>query len=136
MEPESLFIYCIYSFIWGGRGSVVGIPTRYGIEVPGIEFRWRRYLPTCQTSPETHPASCKMGTGSFPEARLSGLGVNHPSPSSAEITNGLGIYLPLPSVPVTVYHEAAFTFTTYLFLYVPALFVYLFIHLCVNLFVY
>ena len=28
-----------------GRYSVVGIATRYGLDVPGIEFRWRRDIP-------------------------------------------------------------------------------------------
>jgi len=32
----------------------------------GIESRWRRDFPPVQTGPEAYPASCKMGTGSFP----------------------------------------------------------------------
>ena len=32
----------------------------------GIESRWGRDFPPVQTGPKTHPASCKMGTGSFP----------------------------------------------------------------------
>jgi len=31
----------------------------------GIESRWGRDFPPVQTGPGTHPASCKMGTGSF-----------------------------------------------------------------------
>jgi len=32
----------------------------------GIESRWGWDFPPVQTSPGAHPASCKMGTGSFP----------------------------------------------------------------------
>jgi len=32
----------------------------------GIEFWWERDFPPVQTGPGAHPASCKMGTGSFP----------------------------------------------------------------------
>ena len=32
----------------------------------GIESRWGRDFQPVQTGPGTHPASCKMGTGSFP----------------------------------------------------------------------
>ena len=40
----------------------------------GIESRWGRDFPPIQTSPVAHPASCKMGTGSFPRIKL-GRGV-------------------------------------------------------------
>jgi len=49
-----------------GPGSSVGIATGYGLNGPGIEFRWRRDFLPVQTGPGTHPASCIMGTGSFP----------------------------------------------------------------------
>ena len=49
-----------------GPGSVVGIATGYGLDGPGIESRWgARFSAPVQTGPETHPASCTMGTGSF-----------------------------------------------------------------------
>jgi len=48
-------------------GSVVGIMTAYGLDGPGIESRWgARFSAPVQTGPEAHPASCTMGTGSFP----------------------------------------------------------------------
>jgi hypothetical protein len=50
-----------------GPGSVVGIATDYGLDGPGIESRWgREIFCTCQTGHGAHPASCTMGTGSFP----------------------------------------------------------------------
>ena len=58
-----------------GPGSVVGIATAYGLDGPGIEFRWgARFSALLQTGPETHPASCTMGSGSFPGVRC-GRGV-------------------------------------------------------------
>jgi hypothetical protein len=48
----------------GGPGSSVCIATDYGRS--GIESRWGRDFPPFQTGPGAHPASCKMGTGSFP----------------------------------------------------------------------
>ena len=47
-------------------GSSVGIATDYGLDEPGIESWWGRDFPPVQTGPGAHPASCTMGTGSFP----------------------------------------------------------------------
>ena len=56
-----------------GRGSAVGIATRYGVEVPGIESRWGRDFP--------HPSRPALGSaqllielvqGLFPEGELAG----------------------------------------------------------------
>ena len=56
--------YVVFVFICGS-GSSVGIATlRAGRS--GIEFRWGRDFPPFQTGPRSHPASCKMGTGSIP----------------------------------------------------------------------
>ena len=35
----------------------------------GIESRWGRDFPPVQTGPGVYPASCKIGTGSFPGVR-------------------------------------------------------------------
>jgi hypothetical protein len=63
-------------YIYGpGPGSSVGIATGYGLDGPGIESRWgSRFSAPVQTNPGAHPASCTMGTGSFPEVE-SGRGV-------------------------------------------------------------
>ena len=47
-----------------GPGSIVGIATGYGLDGPGTESRWgaRFSAPV----PGAHPASCTMGSGSFP----------------------------------------------------------------------
>ena len=48
-------------------GSVVSIETDYGLDGRGIETRWGgRFSAPVQTCPGAHPASCIMGTGSFP----------------------------------------------------------------------
>jgi hypothetical protein len=53
------------SFLYG-PGSSAGIATDYGLHGPGIEARWGRDFPPVQTGPGNHPASCAIGTASFP----------------------------------------------------------------------
>jgi len=59
-------------FCW--PGSSVGITTELRTGRSGIESRWGRNFPPVQTDPGAHPASCKMGTGSFPGVKC-GRGV-------------------------------------------------------------
>ena len=79
----------------GGRDSLVGIATRYGLDGPGIESRWgARFSAPVQTGPMGHPASCTMGTGSFPGVKRPGRGVDPPAPIfSAEVLNWVELYL-------------------------------------------
>jgi hypothetical protein len=74
-----------------GRDSSVRIATRYGLDGPGIESRWRG-----ETGPGAHPASYTMGTGSFPWVKRPGRGVDHPPPSSAEVEVRVQLYICLP----------------------------------------
>ena len=61
-----------------GRDGSVGIATGYGLDSPGIEFRWgARFSAPVRTVPGAHPASYTMGTGSFPVVRRPGSGVDH-----------------------------------------------------------
>jgi hypothetical protein len=46
-----------------------------------------RFFAHVQTGPGAHPASCTMGTGSFPGVKRSGRGADHPSPPSAQVEN-------------------------------------------------
>ena len=59
-----------------GPGSVVGKATGYGLDGPGIESRGvgARFPAPVQTGPGANPASCTIGTGSFPGVK-SGRGV-------------------------------------------------------------
>ena len=41
-----------------------------------------------QTGPGAPPASCTVGTGSFPGVKRPGRGADHPPPSSAEVMKG------------------------------------------------
>jgi hypothetical protein len=94
-----------------GPGSSVGIATGYGLDGPGIEF-----FAHVQTGPEAHPASCTMGTGSFPGVKRSGRGADHPPPSSTEVkkeysytsTHPLGKFRPVngTTLPFTIMKQA------------------------------
>jgi hypothetical protein len=69
-----------------GRDSSVGIATGYGLDGPGMESRWgARFFAHVQIGPGAHPASCTMGTGSFPGLKQPGRGSDHPTLSSAEV---------------------------------------------------
>jgi len=63
---DTLFIFSTYCFRVG-RVALVGIATDYGLDGPRIESRWgARFSAPVQTGPGAHPASCTMGTWSFP----------------------------------------------------------------------
>ena len=47
------------------KKSSVGIATDYGLDGPGPNSGGDEIFPPVQTGPGVHPASCKMGTGSF-----------------------------------------------------------------------
>jgi hypothetical protein len=80
-----------------GLVSSVGIATDYRLDSPGIESQCGRDFLPIQTGPGAHPASCTMGTRSFPGVK-SGRGMKlttHPLlvPRSWKST---AIPLPLP----------------------------------------
>ena len=89
------FIGCVC-----GRDSSVGIATRYGLDGPGIESRWvARFSAPVQTDPGAHPASYRMGTGSFPGVKRPVRGVDQTPPSNAEAEERVELYLYSPSGP-------------------------------------
>jgi hypothetical protein len=53
-----------------------------------------RFSAPVQTGPEAHPASYTMDTGSFPEVKRPGSGVDHPPPSSVEVKKRVELYSP------------------------------------------
>ena len=75
-----------------GRGSGFGVATRYGLDGPGIEPGGARFSAPIQTGPGAHPASCTVGTGSFPGVKRPGCGVDHPPPSIAEVKERVELY--------------------------------------------
>jgi hypothetical protein len=77
-----------------GPGSSVSIATDYGLDGPGIEFQWgARFFAHVQTGPVAHPASCTMGTGSFPGVKWMGCDADHPPPPSAKLRMSRAISL-------------------------------------------
>jgi len=65
-------------------GSSVGIATELRAGRSGIEFQWRRDYSPLQTGPGAHPASCKMGIGSFPGGKVRpGRAADHSPPAIA-----------------------------------------------------
>jgi hypothetical protein len=57
----------IKRFRYWARKIVVGIVTRCGLDVPGIESRWRaRFSAPVRIGPGAHPTFCVMGAGSLP----------------------------------------------------------------------
>ena len=64
-------IICVQLHSISGPGSVVGIATGYGLDGPRIEARFSAPV---QATPGAYPASCTMGTGSFPGVK-SGWGM-------------------------------------------------------------
>jgi hypothetical protein len=62
-----------------GRYSSVGIASRYWLDGPGdrnpVEVRFSAPV---HTGPGANPASCTVGTGSFPGVKRPERGVDHP----------------------------------------------------------
>jgi len=85
-------------------GSSVGIATGYGLDGLGIEFRWgARFSAPVQTDPGAHPASCTMGTGSFPGVK-GGRGVTlTPHPFQCHGQERVELYLYFPHGPYGLY---------------------------------
>ena len=54
-----------------------------------------RFSASLQTGPGAYPASCTMGTGSFPGVKRPGRGADHPPPGQERV----GLYLYTPSGP-------------------------------------
>ena len=74
--------------------------TFYPYSVPGDRIPvGARFSALVQTGPGAYPAPYTMGTGSFPGVKRSGSGVDHPPHSSAEVKEGVELYLYSPSGP-------------------------------------
>ena len=71
-----------------GRDSSVGIATGYGLDDPGMEYRWGRNIP--------HLCRQVLYNGyrvSFPGVKRSGRGVNHPLLRSTEVKERVELHL-------------------------------------------
>jgi hypothetical protein len=82
IELRVVYYYRIMYMLKGDRYYSVGITTRYGSECPEIEFLCGEIFQAIQTGNVAHPASCRLGTGSFLGIKLPELGADHPPPPS------------------------------------------------------
>ena len=82
-----------------GQDSSVGIASRYGLDGSGIESWWGRDFPhpSRPTQGPTHPPI--QWRPGLPGVKRSGLGVDHPPPSSAEVKERVELYLFSPHGP-------------------------------------
>jgi hypothetical protein len=78
LPREVKFFYELELSVFYRPGSSVGIATGYGLDDSGIETRWGNISAPVQTGPGAHPASCTMGSGSFPRVKRPGRGADHP----------------------------------------------------------
>jgi hypothetical protein len=79
-----VFVYDLHV----GRDSSVGIATRYGLDGLGIESRYGRGFPH-PSRPALVPTQPAVHNG----YRVSFRGVNHPPLSSAEVKEGVELYI-------------------------------------------
>ena len=70
-----------------------------------------RFSAPVKTGSEANPASYTTGTESFPGVKQPGRGIDHPTPSSAEIKERVELYLYFPSRPSWPVLGRNFTFT-------------------------
>jgi len=71
---ETTLLLPLFLILSVGRDSSVGIATDYGLNGPDRIPVEARFSAPVQTGPAAHPASCTIGTGSFPRIK-SGRGV-------------------------------------------------------------
>ena len=103
-----IYSYVAVCMFCCGPGSSVGIATGYGLDGPGIESHCgARFSAPVQTGPGAHPASCTMGTGSFPGVK-SGRGRDaDPSPPSSAVGHErVELYLYSPYGPYGLYRAS------------------------------
>ena len=94
----------------------MGYPSRYSDSLRAGRSDDRipvgaRFSAPVQTGPRAHPASCTMGTGSFPAVKRPGRGADHPPPSKCRGHERVGLYLYSPSGPQWPVIGWTFTFT-------------------------
>jgi hypothetical protein len=77
------------------RDKVVGTATRYRLDGPEIESRWRRDFPAL--GPTQPPILWVPGV--FPESNTAGCGGDYPPPCSAEVQDGVIVNVFFPSGP-------------------------------------
>lgn len=105
------FFYLLYRNLpeRGGPDSVAGTATRYELDGPEIEsLFWRDFPYSTKSAPRPTQRPCKMRTGSVSGVKKTGLGDDHPTHHSAEVANGLGLYIRRLSVLALACHGVTF----------------------------
>jgi len=101
--------------IVGWDSSIIG-----DLLQPGQSGDWipvgARFSAPVQTGPGVHPASYRMGTGSFPGVKQLGHGVDHPPPSTAKVKETVELYLYSPSG--SLWSVVGWTLPFYLYTYI------------------
>ena len=76
-----------------GPGRLVGIATSYGLDGPGLVFKWReRFSVHVQTSPVAHPASYTMDTWSLQGVKRPERCAYQHHPSSTKFEERIQLY--------------------------------------------
>ena len=96
------------------RDSVVGIKTRYGLEVPGSNPGRGEIFRTCPDRPWGPPSLLYNRYRVFPGGKAAGAWRWPPIPSSAEVKEGVELYLSLPPNPFVACSRVNFTFTIFI----------------------
>jgi hypothetical protein len=96
----SLSLLAVVFPVIQSRNISVGIATTYGLNGPGVESGWERGFPhpSRLTLEPTQPLIQSYRVP-FSGVKWSVRGVNHPSPSSAEVKVRVELYLYSPSGP-------------------------------------
>ena len=95
----------------------------YRLDGPGIDSPWgARFSAPVQTGPGTHPASCTMGTRSFPGVQRPGRGSSHPIHLVPRLRKEYS-YTSIPPIGRTACTELQCLYkgALYLYLRVPAI---------------
>ena len=94
-----------------GRDSVVSIATRYRLDGSGLEPWWGQEIlsshPSRLTPQHTEPA-VKRAAGLFLGVKWPRRDVDHPPSSTAEVKEGVKLYLYSPSVFKAFYRETLY----------------------------
>ena len=96
--PLTQSVHYVFSSV--GRDSSVSIVTMgWMVQGSNPSGGGVRISAPVQTGPGAYPASCTVGTGSFPGVKQPGRGVDHPPPSSAEVRERVQLHICSPSGP-------------------------------------
>jgi len=89
-------LFCYSEF--EGRERLVSVMTHYGLDGPGIEYRWGRDFPhPSRPTLESTRLLYSRYLVSFQGLMRAGRGVDHQPPSSAEVKERVELYLLSPS---------------------------------------